>query len=353
MMTVLSMPAFLMVVLGITLSNIDPALALDTVASAQLTYVSPADSYTVYRKEDWTVDRERSSDVQSEQVPVIVRSGRGKNFSLAQHGFELVPHRTKVINFSNDEEVRRVYFEEIRTLLKKRLGCSHAFLTQHRQRSSELAVPKYVSGEDVDRSKTISIAPLVHADASKLTVGTFYRQLLQFFQEAYGKEDPATLERLAKLQRRTGGYSNAEVKMQLAAANELLKGKARLAYVVAWRNSDAHPIEQASLAVLDKSSVRREDRVPINFVLPVAQSDNLQTHHQWRLTGKNAHEHRWYYFPGMTREELLIMQAGDESSDDAVTFHTALPKEQGKRARTSVEIRALCFLPSRPSNDVS
>ena len=63
----------------------------------------------------------------------------------------LVPHVTQVNDFSNPKEVQDVYFDEIRTLLKERLGCTRAFRTQHRQRSTKLAVPKYVSGEDVDQ----------------------------------------------------------------------------------------------------------------------------------------------------------------------------------------------------------
>jgi len=152
---------------------------------------------------------------------------------------------------------------------------------------------------------------LVHADASSHTVRTIYQYLLRFLQDAEGKEDPETRERLKKLRKRTGGYCEAETKLQLKKANEVLKGKGRLAYVIVWRNADANPTEQDRLAVLDQQS--------INFVLSVAQSFELQTHHQLRSTGKNSDKHDWYYFTGMTpQEECLITQADDEICDDVV-----------------------------------
>jgi hypothetical protein len=71
-----------------------------------------------------------STDVRSggRQDPrrITIRNGRqfADKFVLEQNGFHFVRHDTKVEDFFNEEEIRRVYYSEMEALVKAEIGAS-------------------------------------------------------------------------------------------------------------------------------------------------------------------------------------------------------------------------------------
>ena len=96
--------------------------------------------------------------------------------------------------------------------------------------------------------------------------------------------------------------------------------KGRFVYINAWRNVTTDPIENNHLAVCDETSlVSPDDYLASDLFMPGAKLM------QYGLSDHNAAKHRWYYFPKMQMDEVLLFKQFD--SDTALpgrmTFHTA------------------------------
>ena len=71
----------------------------------------------------------------------------------------------------------------------------------------------------------------------------------------------------------------------------------------AWRNISSQPISNDHLAVLDESStVKPDDYLVSEFW---ERSYSLL---QYKLSAVHSARHRWYYFPAMTRDEVLLFK---------------------------------------------
>src|SRR5262245_15342952 len=53
---------------------------------------------------------------------VAMHNGRERDFSLERDGFHFVPHNTKMTDFFDAEELRRVYYPEMEALIKAESG---------------------------------------------------------------------------------------------------------------------------------------------------------------------------------------------------------------------------------------
>ena len=86
----------------------------------------------------------------------------------------------------------------------------------------------------------------------------------------------------------------------------------------AWRNiSDTDPIYNNTLACCDQQTVDEpEDYISVDVPLtPEAHAE------QYRLVTQSAHKHAWYYYPHMTKDEvLLFMQVRERSLPPRRTF---------------------------------
>src|ERR1700694_5465377 len=73
---------------------------------------------------------------------VVIRNGRlqAQDFALERHGFRFVPHDTKVGNFFDEDEVRRVYYPETEALVKAESGASRVVVFDHTLRTADDAL---------------------------------------------------------------------------------------------------------------------------------------------------------------------------------------------------------------------
>jgi hypothetical protein len=86
------------------------------------------------------IDR-RLSGGQSEAHRMVLRNGRlmADKFDIEKHGFRFVHHPTKVVDFYDDDEVRRVYYPEMEALIRQEAGAKRVVVFDHTLRTQDEA----------------------------------------------------------------------------------------------------------------------------------------------------------------------------------------------------------------------
>lgn len=233
--------------------------------------------------------------VKSVKEPMTILNGRpvAGHLTLDRQGFELVHDETAVRDFYDDAEVKGAYYPEVAELVKKATGARRVVVFDHNVRNG-LNVPERRVG---------------------------IREPVKFAHNDYTlKSGPQRVRDLM------GGE-----------AEELLKH--RFALINVWR-SIAGPIEESPIAVCDAQSMKPDDFVGTDLkytdrtgeVYSVAYNPN----------------HRWYYFPKMTKDEALLLKCYDSAADGRARFtaHTAFEDPNSPADapyRQSIEARTLVF----------
>jgi hypothetical protein len=227
--------------------------------------------------------------------PVVIRNGRleAQNFVLDRDGFRFVRHDTAVVDFYNEDEVRRVYYPEMESLVKTESGASRVVVFDHTLRTAddELRVERQIR----------EVVPRVHNDYTEWSGPQRVRDLLP-------EEADALLRR-------------------------------RFAIVQVWRPI-RHPVESFPLAICDARTLSPADLVVSERRYPhrVGQT--------YAITYNP--NHKWFWFPRMQREEAIVFKVFDSLKDGRArwTAHTAFSdptSPPNARPRESIEIRTLAF----------
>jgi hypothetical protein len=246
--------------------------------------------------------------VMGEREPhaMTVRNARllDHGFSLDVEGFALAAAPTKVTDFTDDAQIATVYTPEVAALIKRLTGASEVVVYDHTRRSSDGA-----TREAHDWRPPV---PLPHSDYTRASAEQRLRDVFT---------DPA--EAAARLQR-------------------------RFAIVNSWR-STAGTIEQWPMAVCDARSVDEADMHMIVRSAPHRAEPSFEyarsseTRHAGYASG-----HRWYWFPRMTADEVLLFKNYDTLTDGTARYalHSAFedPTAPTDAApRESIESRAFVF----------
>jgi hypothetical protein len=226
---------------------------------------------------------------------VTMHDGRpgSAELQLDREGFRFVQHHTKVLDFYDPAEVRRVYYPEMEALVKAESGASRVVVFDHTLRTANDA--------EREQRQIREVVRRVHNDYTAWSGPQRVRDILP-------DEADALLAR-------------------------------RFAIVQVWRPI-RHPVETFPLAICDARSLAPEDLVISERRYPnrVGQT--------YAITYNPAH--RWYWFPRMRREEALVFKVYDSLKDGRArwTAHTAFEDPTSPlhaRPRESIEIRTLAF----------
>ena len=245
----------------------------------------------------------------TQTLETVIHDARASSQShtLDESAFALVPFPTALNNEDfYSERVVSDYYAEMQDLLKKHTGATHAKIFHHQVRCAEKSDASVAKDGSFDTSTSVQgYAHGIHTDSSGPHAETLWRHFVQ--------GEPAEC--------RSG----------------------RFVYINAWRNISSSPIEQDHLAVLDERSlVKPDDYVHVD--LKGVGYDVLQ----YGLSSRNAGRHRWFYFPKMVRDEVLLFKQYDSdcSKSGRCCFHTAV-RDPTARAdappRESIEVRAILF----------
>ncbi|GMH51432.1 hypothetical protein TL16_g01009 [Triparma laevis f. inornata] len=131
----------------------------------------------------------------------------------------------------------------------------------------------------------------------------------------------------------------------------------RYMLINAWRNiDDDNVIHNDTLACCDTTSVDDEQDF-VRFDAPLKENAHCMSYknglslgqcaEQYRMNTKHVDKHRWYYFPEMEKNEVLLFTQfdSDPTRTSRFTFHSAFHDStvnQNMPARQSIEIRAMC-----------
>jgi len=215
------------------------------------------------------------------------------SFALDANGFELVDHPTHMTDFFDLNELREIYYAEMRALIAERSGAKRVHVFDHTLRS----------GDEGDRAARKIREPVraVHNDYTEWSGPQRVRDLL-------GDEAEGLLTH-------------------------------RFAIIQTWR-AIRNPIEKDPLAIADARSIAFSDFIPAERRFPDRVGEIYQLEY--------SSLHRWYYFPRMRRDEALVFKVYDSATDGRSRFsaHTSFEdptSPAGAPTRESIEIRAFAF----------
>ncbi|GGX77189.1 methyltransferase [Litchfieldella qijiaojingensis] len=227
-----------------------------------------------------------------EEREVTIHDGRplAANLSLDKQGFELHKRDTAVADLHDDKAVKRDYYPEVEALIKEATGAQRVVIFDHTRRTD--APERSIRGP----------ASRVHNDYTERSGPQRIRDVL--------------------------GEAEAEAVKDIPVAQINL-----------WRPIRG-PVKRSPLALLNAASLGAGDLLATDMIYP-------------NRTGEIYHlaynpNHRWYYFPDMRREEVLLIKGYDSRRDGRARFtpHTAFHDPNTPDAappRESIEIRALAF----------
>lgn len=272
--------------------------------TAGLEYVSP--DCRVYRRFVCPAREVNTGECREHQV--IIRDARraGESFSLDSSGFCMVRHDTAVTDFHDAEQVKTVYPKEIADLLKALTGADLV----------------------LDLGTTLRSAGNPRGDIQPPG------------KEAHVDYNEASAHRLAR---------------RMLDENDLGDYRySRFMAVNLWRVL-SEPPQDWPLAVCDGRSVGREDGVG-NVMVRVDEIPDRETMLTMHIPGEDQlptaflflhnPEHRWYYYPDMTPEELLAFKLYDSNESGAWrvphgSFHDTTRPDA--KVRESAEIRTVAY----------
>ena len=226
---------------------------------------------------------------------VTIRNGRplASEFSLDREGFRFVDHDTKVKDFFDEDEIRRVYYPEVEALIKAESGAKRVVVFDHTLRTADDA--------DREARKIREVVPRVHNDYTEWSGPQRVRDILP------------------------------------DEAEDLLSR--RFAVIQVWRPIRL-PVESFPLAMCDARSISPDDLIISERRYPnrIGQT--------YAITYNPKHQ--WYWFPLMRRDEAIVFKVYDSLKDGRARWsaHSAFDDPSAPpnaRPRESIEIRTLAF----------
>ncbi len=232
-----------------------------------------------------------------EMKEITIRDGRpiADQFDLEKQGFVFLRNDTRVRDFTDDNEVRSVYYPEVEQLLLEQTDAKEVLIFDHTIRIGDPAKREALKVRDPVRN--------AHNDFTDDSAPQRVRDLLPR-QEA---------ER--KLQRR---FTSINV----------------------WRPLIG-PVKIDPVAICEWGSIGPDDMIVAkrNYGNRVGGILNLSYNP----------DQRWFYFPEMQRDEVILLKCFDSERDGRArwTAHAAFEDPAGSDprlpARESIEVRTLLF----------
>lgn len=217
---------------------------------------------------------------------------------FARHGFVLLPHETRVRDW--DADIASIWLPEVETVVRERLlpgrRVEVAQYPSLLRRGRDTPVPFYAEGVHSDGG----IGPEDYAH----NVAAFAGQPAgQWWRNLYAREEVAGM-----------------------------------VWVDFWRTTNmAGPLEHMPLALLDMETLDQQDLVPTG--LTGIAPEGRETHH---LSLRHNPKQRWYSYPRMTTDELLVFKLAEFSKDAGHAgncFHSAFAHPD---APANAELRQSC-----------
>jgi len=216
--------------------------------------------------------------------------------TLDVYGFERRVRPTTVTDFGSEDQIRSIYYRETEAIIRQATGAEKVVIFDHTLRSN---------ATDSRNETTRQPVRFVHND--------------QTFVSA---------------PRRVRDHLPAD------EATERLRG--RFAIINLWRPI-GNTVECWPLAVIDGRTLDTEDLVPTDLIYRDKVGETYAVVYRTH--------HRWFYFPRLRPDELVLLKIYDSKADGPVRLsaHAAFDDPSsppGAPPRRSIELRTLVFYPS-------
>jgi hypothetical protein len=263
---------------------------------------------------------------------VLVRDGRAASFDLDVHGFAMVQDRKdQHADYYDEADVIDRYYGSCAELVRRATGAQLVLAFDHNVRcdTGKACGRRLRGGNRVEGP-----AALVHND---YTAASAARRLAML------SGPPTFLKERLRAALGDTSLLSADI------GDDALAGRRRFAFVNVWRPIEQ--IESKPLACVDATTVSGGELVP------------LTVHHAGQsATGgiyfaSHRPEHRWFHFPALTRDEVLLIKQWDshgglargertDAEEGRATFalHSAFNDPASAptaRDRQSIEVRLL------------
>jgi len=234
--------------------------------------------------------------------------------NLETKGFELRKSPTQCPDFTNDDEIQRVYYPEVEKLVKEATGCARVFVFDHTLRSSSAQSLNTLGAKSSEASA-----------ASVVRVHTDYTL----------ESAPKRLAQLADEGSYTGYKMTPEEKASVLAG--------RYTFINVWRSVTDDPVEVRPMAFCEAESVEPEEWIHYEMHYPNRVGGN------YALAHKDTH--KWYYYPRMVKDECVLFKVYDKADEPwraRTVYHTAFDAPDTRPdapVRKSLECRAIAVFP--------
>jgi len=206
------------------------------------------------------------------------------------NGFEKLtcPVATRDLNFLDHDQVVRSYYPECAEIVREASGARIVAALDHNVRS---AVGKQSKRRIEGGQQVQGPAQVVHGDYTLTSAPQRLRDLAR---------PPTTNDTLGKILGEGKALLDAdEVEHALSDS--------RFAIINLWRNIAQEPVATHPLALCDALGVRREDLV----VFEIHYADRIGENY----FAKHSDGHQWYFYPGLTRDEALLIKQWDSAGE--------------------------------------
>ena len=284
--------------------NVAKQAQTDAVRTGAVTYLAGSVETSLYRNGKVFVHRNTEgndtpwvgADVDKRQMPIhdARRLAEPERRTLEANGFEMLerPLADLEIDFLDHEQVVRRYYPHCADIVREHAGARivKAFDHNVRSASGKLSGRRIAGGQEVQRP-----AQIVHGDYT-LTSGP---------QRLRDLANPPTVNDTYRSQ-----LADGETLLDEADVARALDS-GRFALINLWRNIAAEPVATYPLALCDAVSVHPDDLV----VFEIHYADRIGENY----FAKHADDHRWYFYPALTRDEALLIKQWDSAGGMART----------------------------------
>ncbi len=263
-------------------------------------YLTATVQHSLYRNGKVLTRRDRDGsdarwegvDLEARRMPVydarrLEATGRR---TLVANGFELLscPVPASFQDFFNHEQVVRSYYPHCADIVRKASGASFAAAFDHNVRSAagKQSKRRIEGGQQVQGP-----AHVVHGD---YTLTSAPQRLRDLTRPPTGND---TL--CAVLADGVSLLDEDRVERALTSG--------RYAIVNVWRNIAHDPVATHPLALCDAATVSPEDLV----VFEIHYHDRIGENY----FAKHSDDHRWYFYPALTRDEALLIKQWDSAGE--------------------------------------
>lgn len=266
---------------------------------APLTFIIPQAEKPVMHSQAYTGGEARYFyAVHKAEVPVRDMRPAADRFTLDEAGFALRRAPSAVTDFGDDRELETVYRPEVEALLKAETGAREVAIFDMTRRSDGGAGAANADGRR-------GAATRIHVDYTAAS-----------------------------------GPRRARDVLGAARVAALRAAGARIVQINLWRPVRG-PVLRSPLALAEAGSVRQRDLVATDQIFPDRVGEIY--HLAYRP------DQRWWYAPGMTPDEALLIKGWDSAEDGRARFtpHTAFPlpdQTAETHARESIEARAFVVI---------